>query len=270
MDEVFDQFLVEVTPTRAKATQRDDRSGTKLLRTFFGKMAPGSIQPFHIYEYLSERAKKARVRANREKALLSAVFNFMIRKGLVSANPCLGVESLPEYPRERLPERWEIQELLSVAPELLRVYVPFKILTGFRQGQILALRKDQLKDDGIHYVQTKRGKRRIMIWTPDLRAAIDAIGKLPRPVASMYLFCNRKGQPYSPDGFRSIGHRAMAKALQSTRLSERFTEHDLRAATGTAAFEMGLDPQELLGHTNSKTTEVYLRGKKPMKVSPLR
>jgi integrase len=148
--------------------------------------------------------------------------------------------------------------------------VPFKILTGFRQGQILTLRKDQLKDDGIHYVQTKRGKRRIMTWTPELSASVDKIRDLDRPVIGMHLFCTRRGQPYTSDGFRSIWHRAMKKALKETKLQERFTEHDLRAVTGTAADDAGLDAQELLGHTDRKTTGVYLRGKSAKKVRPLR
>ena len=64
MDEVFDQFLLEVTPTRSEHTQNDDKRGVKPLRTFFGKMSPDAIQPHHIYEYLAERGKKAKVRAN--------------------------------------------------------------------------------------------------------------------------------------------------------------------------------------------------------------
>jgi integrase len=201
---------------------------------------------------------------------MSSVFKFMIRKGLVDDNPCLGVESLPEQPRERLPEQWELQEFLSVAPELIQAYVQFKILTGFRQGQILTLRKDQFKSDGIHYIQAKRGKRRIMTWTPDLRESVAEVLKLKRPVIGMHLFCTRTGQQYTGDGFRSIWHRAMKKALEETRLQERFTEHDLRAVTGTAANEAGKDAQELLGHLNQKTTDIYLRSKVPTKISPLK
>jgi len=169
-----------------------------------------------------------------------------------------------------LPAPREIQAFLSVAPPLIQAYVPFKILTGFRQGQLLELRKDQFKSDGIHFTQTKGGKRRIMAWSEEMRAAVDAIKALPRPVTSMFLFCTRRGQPYTSDGFRSIWHRAMNKALTETDLRERFTEHDLRAVTGTLAQERGQDAQVLLGHTNPKTTEIYLRGKSPERIKPLK
>jgi integrase len=62
----------------------------------------------------------------------------------------------------------------------------------------------------------------------------------------------------------------MKKALAETKLQERFTEHDLRAVTGTAADESGMDAKELLGHSNQKTTEVYLRSKSPTRIRPLK
>ena len=109
-----------------------------------------------------------------------------------------------------------------------------------------------------------------MTWTPELRASINKILALPRPVIGMYLVCTRRGQPYTSDGFRSIWHRAMKKALEETRLQLPFTEHDLRAFTGTAADASGIDAQELLGHTNKRTTSVYLRSKLPQTIKPLK
>lgn len=62
----------------------------------------------------------------------------------------------------------------------------------------------------------------------------------------------------------------MNNALEKTRLQERFTEHDLRAVTGTAADEAGLDAKTLLGHTHERTTSVYLRSKLAERVKPLK
>ena len=53
-------------------------------------------------------------------------------------------------------------------------------------------------------------------------------------------------------------------------LTERFTEHDLRAATDTQADEAGRDAQAFLGHHDRKTTEICLRSRKPTVVKPLR
>jgi hypothetical protein len=51
-------------------------------------------------------------------------------------------------------------------------------------------------------------------------------------------------------------------------ITERFTEHDIRAKTGSDA--EGLDhASRLLTHSNSKTTEQHYRRKTPI-VKPLR
>ena len=192
---------------------------------------------------------------------------FCIRLGLVDRNPVLGVQRLPEQPRERLPETWEIAEFLRDAPELLRVYVPFKLLTGLRQGDLLRLTRENLLPDGVLVREGKRGKLRLIEWSDELTAARDAVLALRRTPSMLYVFATRKGQPYTGDGFRSIWQRHMRTVLARGVLRESFTEHDLRAVTAT---EAGARAQELLAHESGKTTAIYQRSKQPRRVRPLR
>ena len=269
---VMDRYAREVVPTRSPLTGRDDLRGLKYLRAVFGDVAPAAVKPAHCYQYLAER--KAKVRANRELAVLSSVFKFAIRLGLVDRNPTLGVERLRETPRERLPEQWEIAEFLSDAPLLLRAYVPLKLLTGLRQGDMLRLRKDAITDAGIVVREGKTGKRRIIEWSDELRTAMRTVQALQCPVSSFYVLSTRvrreglaPGQPYTGDGFRSIWQRQMRKVMKAGRLQESFTEHDLRATTATEAGERA---QELLDHDSEKTTNIYRRSKEPKRIKPLR
>ncbi len=48
---------------------------------------------------------------------------------------------------------------------------------------------------------------------------------------------------------------------------ENVTLHDLRAMSGTEADRQGKDPTALLGHTDRRTTEIYLRDKTPKVVA---
>ncbi|KCV33991.1 site-specific recombinase, phage integrase domain protein [Bordetella bronchiseptica 00-P-2730] len=41
------------------------------------------------------------------------------------------------------------------------------------------------------------------------------------------------------------------------------TLHDLRAMAGTDAESQGIDPSALLGHSDPRTTKIYLRDKRP-------
>lgn len=97
--------------------------------------------------------------------------------------------------------------------------------------------------------QGKTGTCLLYEWTRELRAAIDEVLRLPRPVRGLHLFCTRRGQPYTADGFRSIWQRAMEKAVAKNL--ERFTEHDLRAKVITDARNLGQDAQRIAGHKTS-------------------
>jgi integrase len=83
----------------------------------------------------------------------------------------------------------------------------------------------------------------------------------------MQLFCTRRGQPYTVDGFNSIWQRKMKKALEQGILTERFTDHDIRAKTGSDTNEA--HAVELLAHDDAKTTKRHYRRKTPV-VTPLK
>lgn len=265
--DLIDAYMREIVPTLKTYTARDHTIACKGLRAAFAALPVTAVKPMHCYQYLAARGRKAPVRANRELAAFSRVMRYAIRLGLRDDNPTIKVERLREQPRERLPETWEIAELLEHAGELLRAYVPLKVLIGLRQGDMLALRKEQITADGILVREGKTGKRRLIEWSHELRLAVAAAQAIKRPVSSLYLFATREGQRYTGDGFRSIWHRAMRRALDAGRLVESFTEHDLRA---TSATEAGERAQELLDHSSARTTAIYKRNKEPRRIKPLR
>jgi integrase len=82
-------------------------------------------------------------------------------------------------------------------------------------------------------------------------------------MVSPYLFCTRQGLPSikeagTTSGFDSIWQRTMHKALHSTKLIDKFTEHDLR--TKIASDTSADHAKELMGHSVSKITDrVYRR-----------
>ena len=234
-------------------------------------MRPGDVRPIHITKYLRIRGKKAPVRANREKALLSHIFTYAKNeKGLIDHNPCAGTGRNQEKPRDRLPTWWELKEFKKVAPPILQLWVDFKYKTGLRQQTMLRMTKTQLRVEGIKVRASKNNKKGIILWDNDLRDIVDQIKALPRKIDSIYLFTNRQGQPYTESGFRSMFHKYMQLALEKTALEETFTEHDIRAMHGTEAEEQGINATDNLLHNDSKSTKAYLRGKKEVVIKPLK
>lgn len=266
--DLIDRYLREIAPKKAPRTYQGNIQEAKRLRACFGSTPIASVTTQHIYQYLDERGKTAPVRANREIALLSHMFTKAERWGQInhSQNPCVRIERLPEHPRDRYIEDAEFVAFREHAGPLIAAYMDVKYLTGLRQADLLSIRLDQLKEDGIHLKVSKNGKRIIIAWNEPLRAAVQRARSLPRPVRGLFLFCNRRGQPYTGSGFRSNWHRQMRSALKNGVLQERFREHDIRAKS---ASDTSRDQaSELLAHLDARTTQKYYR-RKPEIVRPL-
>jgi integrase len=264
---VMDTYIKEELPKRKPLTQRDYLASIAMLRPVFGEMWPEDLEPKHIYAYM--RLREAPVRANRDVAVLSNVMNQAIRIGLINTNPCKQVRRNEENPRTREVLDSEIVAFLPHCPDWLKAYVRLKLLTGLRQGDMLNIRLDQLREDGL-FVQTgKRGKRLLFTWSNDLRAAIDTIKSQRHRVTSLYLInSERDGIKLSSSGFKSAWSRAMKKALAAGDLTESFAENDLRAKVATEAVELGQNATAMLGHSSDAVTKRhYQRG--TQKVAPL-
>jgi integrase len=111
-------------------------------------------------------------------------------------------------------------------------------------------------------------------WTPALRVAVD-LALAARPIdLAPWLFCTKYGEGYFNEqtgqatGWDSMWQRFMARLLAETKITHRFTEHDLRAKCASDA-ESLQRARQLLGHADAQiTARVYRR--KPEIVRPLR
>jgi len=272
MNDLIDRYLQEVAPTKALKTYQSNLKEAKFLKAALGEKRPKEIKSITIYQYMDHRGKSSEVRANREVALLSHIFTKAIRWGVVEENPCRGVERFKEKARNRYIEDWEYLAFKNFAGPLIAAYMDFKLITGLRKSDVLSLRMDQIREDGIHITISKTGKRMIIEWSDALRAAVDQVRTIPKPrrqssVRGMYLFCTRHGMQYTVGGFSSIWQRKMATALEQGVIKERFTDHDIRRKTGSdTTLEHAV---KLLGHSDAKVTMKHYRAKDE-KVRPLR
>lgn len=255
---VMDAYLAEKTSKLKPRTQADYIDAIRLLRPVFGLMWPDDLEPKHVYQYLRERA--AKVRANREIAVLSNVMQQAIEMGLVNANPCKQVRRNKESPRLRDVEDCEVAGLMAHTPGWLDAYIAIKSLIGLRQGDMLRLTLFADRDDGLFVETGKRDKRLLFAITDSLRAALDEAKAQRRRPSEARLF------PISPEGFKSAWARAMAKYVENG--GERFAENDLRAKVAGQAIDKGMDAASMLGHSSDAVTRRhYIRGTR--KVAPL-
>lgn len=69
------RYVREVFPTKSEQTRKGNAKELENLLKVFGHMPIDAISPVHIRQYLDIRGQTAMVRANREKALFSHIFN---------------------------------------------------------------------------------------------------------------------------------------------------------------------------------------------------
>lgn len=69
------RYVREVFPTKSVQTRQDNDKELANLLKVFAHMPIDTIAPMHIREYMDIRGQMAKVRANREKALFSHLFN---------------------------------------------------------------------------------------------------------------------------------------------------------------------------------------------------
>jgi integrase len=283
--QLLDRYLLEVVPTKAPTTQSGNIIFIKRLRRVFGTASFAAIKPRHIYQYVDKREKKTS--AHREIEVLSHAFTKAVEWGYIDKHPFKGEVRLEgEAPRTRYVEDWEVVECLALPASrtsrsvlVVRAYISIKLLTGMSRGDLLRLEPGRhIKEDGIHIQRHKTakssGKRTVYEWSDELRSAVDA-ALAARPVdISPYLFCTRKGECYinettgEASGWKSLWQRFMARVLAETKVTEHFTEHDLRAKCASDAPTLER-ARALLSHADGRTTERIYR-RKPERVQPLR
>jgi integrase len=248
---------------------RDDylQCSKPLLKTF-GPARAALIKPADVNRYLRVERKAAPVRANREAALLSNLFNLAVNRGDMDSNPCKQVRRNKEQPRSEAPEVGDLKALvdwLTASSQQRRVIAhmaEFAAYSGSRRVEFLRLTRHQIdRQRGV--VRVLRGKQRgAVVWE---EIAIgeqmeDLLNRLDLDEAKEWVFRNRFGNPYSEQGFKAMWSKLIGKALEEKVIGSRFTFHDLRAFYATTHKETTGNLPEL--HKNPATTaRIYDRRK---------
>ncbi len=261
---VVKRYVREVYPTKAVRTRKDnDKELLHLLRVF-GHMPIDAILPMHIREYMDIRGKVAPVRANREKALFSHIFNKAREWGYTALqNPCQGVRGFKESGRDRYVTDDEFAKVKACADAAVADAMDLALLTGQRPADILKIKRTDLREGALWITQNKTGARIGIEMVGELAALIGGIIARPRSAISPYLIQDDNGQPLTASALRG----RFDKARKAAGVSFQF--RDLRAKTATDTGDLA-HSQKLLAHRNRDMTEHYVRSRRGELVKPLR
>ena len=258
------RYVREVYPTKAVRTRLDnDKELVHLLRVF-GHMPIDAILPMHIREYMDIRGQVAKVRANREKALFSHIFNKAREWGYTAAqNPCQGVRGFKESGRSRYVTDDEFAQVKAHAHPTVIDAMDLALLTGQRPADVLKLKRSDIRDGALHLVQNKTGARLAIEVTGELAAVIARISERPRTAIIAFLIQDDNGQSLTQHALRS----RFDKARELAGVAFQFRDIRAKAATDTGDLAHS---QKLLAHKNREMTEHYVKARIGERVKPLR
>jgi len=280
--EDIDRFLAYLSVEKgfSENTQVAYRNDLSQLLTFVEENVPkdasgSSWTSFNRQEMLKyqlnlkERNYAATTMA-RKIAAAKSFFNFMVVEGSIKDNPTENVTS-PNVGRI-LPKPISISQIRRLldqpakhsSPEAKRDSAMLALLyaSGMRVSEMISLETGDIDTKG-GFVRClgKGNKERLIPIAQRASTALDEYlqesrPKLARGNEGNALFLNRRGERLTRQGFWQLlkGH---AKAAG---LKEEITPHTLRHSFATHMLSGGADlrsVQELLGHANISTTQVY-------------
>jgi integrase/recombinase XerC len=264
-----------------RLSPRTVRNYTAAAAAFFRWMAqrggaarPAAVSTADARGYLVEAGRRLSRRTLHNHASgLRAFFRFLRRKGTVESNPFNGL-TLPKLSRS-LPKFLSEEQVVALlnAPVLLwkegkigefeafRDSLALELLYGggLRVGELCGLRhRDVDMEQGVARVLGKGDKERLCPLGPVAVACLKTfVGRFGLPCA-----------PSSPVVVRGDGKALTAREVQArlkihlaaAGLPLDMTPHKLRHSFATHMLDQGADlraVQELLGHANLSTTQIY-------------
>ena len=254
MDALIDRVMAQVETEVSASTLRAYLFAAERIKEAFAEFDPSEVTQGHIAQYHDALSSTPNM-ANRHLQILRVVFDRAARWGMVPYNPAIGLKRHRESKRTRYVTDAEFAAIRAQARPWMALLMDVLYLTGQRVGDVLAIKRSDITDEGIAFEQQKTGKRLVVAMSGELASVVKEAKTVHGSFATPYLF-HPRGQkgPYS----YNTAHDAYYTACRAAGITDT-TLHDLRAKSLTDANQAGLDATALAGHTSPSMTARYIR-----------
>ena len=225
---------------------------------FFQNRALESLTIEDIIDFNNDYILKKNLSASYQNQVINAIKLFYRNR----FNRAMEVDFIQRPRREkRLPNvlsKKEIKAILEAPTNLKhRAMISLIYACGLRRSELLNLTlKDILSDRNLLFIRQSKGKKdRVVPISMKLIAMLRDYYKAFKP--KTWLFEGQlAGEKYSERSIQLVLNQSVSKA----KINKQVSLHWLRHSYATHLLESGTDLryiQELLGHSSSKTTEIY-------------
>ncbi len=270
LNQVVERYSLYLRTERQASPQTHDnylRDINKFL-DHYSALAVEDIDAGHIRQCLASLHQQSLSPRSLQRWLsaVRSLFNFCIRQGWLQKNPCDGVH--PPKAKKALPKTLdadEVNQLLNSNKNSFleirdRAMAELLYSSGLRLSELVNLNLTELDLHGSMVTVTGKGQK--MRLLPVGREAKNALVKWLEQRSGVVLdgelavFVSQKG--------RRLGQRSVQQRLQklaaSQHLEQPVNPHMLRHSFASHMLESSGDlraVQELLGHANISTTQIY-------------
>ena len=270
MDKYIEKFMryMEIEKNYSPHTLLNYKLDLNDFKKFCGQIDLEKIDYLLLRKYLAMLKEKnlGNRTVGRHLSALRSFFRFLCREGYLKTNPILMLSSpkldkhLPSFMTEE-----EVTKLIESAlpkdsnDELglrNRAILETFYSSGLRISELVFLSLDDV--DFISGIVKAMGKGKKERVVPIGEAALTAIRKYldKRKKQSNAVFLNKNGKRISTRGVRDV----VEKYLKSAGIRHGISPHTFRHSFATHLLNRGADlrtVQELLGHANLSTTQIY-------------
>ncbi|MGD9014665.1 MAG: tyrosine recombinase XerC [Candidatus Omnitrophota bacterium] len=267
MQRYIEKFLryLEIEKNYSQLTLLNYSGDLQDFSNFLQQVPLEKIDYLTLRRYLAQlKERKLRSRSiARKLSCLRSFFKFLCRDGYLKTNPALSLSTLrldkhlPLFLTEE-----EVVKLLQTAggnnERELRDQAILETFysTGMRISELVGLNLDDVDFiSGVAKVRGKGKKERLLpIGEHALKAIRAYVDKRKRKSTSLFL--NKNGSRLTTRGARNV----VGKYIRLASLTSGVSAHSLRHSFATHLLNRGADlrsVQELLGHANLSTTQIY-------------
>ena len=261
-------YFLEVEREYSKNTISAYKNDLISFKEFLNGKDPLKVTKRDIFEFLMKLSKR-RLRPTTLRRKISSVrsfYAFLLKEGKIENDPTVDI-SLPKKDK-RLPEVLsleEIEKILNAIPENSfrgkrdRAIVELLYSCGLRVSELTGLKvKDIDMENGFLKCFGKGSKERIVPFGERAKDVLKEYLKEreKKNITSEYLFVSRKGERI----LRQFINAILNKYAKKARIRKKVHPHMLRHSFATHLLERGADlrsVQELLGHVDISTTQIY-------------